>query len=61
MDFAKYIFAIVGSITLFGLIGGLEPNITLVEMILKAVFVGLIFATGLVVKEVIHSYFSKIN
>jgi len=51
MEIAKYIFIIVASVTLFGIFGGLEQNITLGEMALKAVFVGLIFATGLVLKE----------
>lgn len=51
MEIAKYIFIIVASVTLFGILGGLEQNITLGEMALKAVFVGLIFATGLVLKE----------
>ncbi|GAB5409909.1 MAG: hypothetical protein BalsKO_22740 [Balneolaceae bacterium] len=61
MEIAKYIFIIVASITLFGLFGGLSPDITVPEMALKAVFVGLVFAGGLVLKEAKTALFSKIS
>lgn len=61
MEIAKYIFIIVASITLFGLIGGLSPDITVTEMALKAVIVGLVFATGIVLKEAKTVIFSKIS
>ncbi len=61
MDIAKYIFIIVASVTLFGILGGLEQNITIAEMGIKAVFVGLIFATGLVLKETKTVLLSKIS
>ncbi len=61
MEIAKYIFIIVANITLFGLVGGLAPDITVAEMAVKAVFVGLIFATGLVLKEAKTVLLSKIS
>lgn len=60
MEIAKYIFIIVASITLFGIVGGLEPDITIAEMAIKAIFVGLIFATGLALKEAKTVILSKI-
>ncbi len=60
MEIAKYIFIIVASVTLFGILGGLEQNITIGEMALKAVFVGLIFASGIVLKEAKTLILSKI-
>ncbi|MBO6522347.1 MAG: hypothetical protein JJ971_00850 [Balneolaceae bacterium] len=61
MEIAKYIFIIVASVTLFGILGGLSPDITLPEMAVKAVFVGLIFATGLVLREVKTLLLEKIS
>ncbi|MCG8373634.1 MAG: hypothetical protein MI700_08885 [Balneolales bacterium] len=45
MGIAKYIFYVVASITLFGIIGGLDPSNSVAEMGIKAVVVGLVFAT----------------
>ncbi len=45
MGIAKYIFYVVTSITLFGIIGGLDPSNSVAEMGIKAVVVGLVFAT----------------
>lgn len=61
MEIAKYIFIIVASITLFGIVGGFEPNITIAEMGLKSVFVGLIFTSALVLREVKTAVFAKIS
>lgn len=61
MEIAKYIFIIVASVTLFGIIGGLAPDITMAEMAVKAVFVGLIFATGLVLREAKTMLLEKIS
>ncbi len=61
MEIAKYIFIIVASITLFGILGGLSPDITMAEMAVKAVFVGLIFATGLVLREAKTMLLKKIS
>ena len=61
MELFKYVFIIVASVTLFGLFGGLEPNITVGEMFIKAVFTGLVFATVLVLKEVKTVLLEKIS
>lgn len=61
MEIAKYIFIIVASITLFGIFGGLAPDISLSEMALKAVFVGLVFASGLMLKEAKTVILSRIS
>jgi small-conductance mechanosensitive channel len=52
MEIAKPIFIIVASITLFGILGGLDPSNTIFEMGLTAVVVGLIFAGLAVLREV---------
>ena len=52
MEIAKPIFYIVASITLFGIIGGLDPTNSIVEMGIRAVIVGLIFASFAVLREV---------
>ena len=61
MELFKYVFIIIASVTLFGLFGGLEPNISVMEMFIKAVFVGLVFATVLVLKEVKTTLLEKIS
>lgn len=61
MEIAKYIIILVASITLFGILGGLAPDITIAEMAVKAIFVGLIFATGLVLREAKTLLFEKIS
>lgn len=61
MELFKYVFFIIAGITLFNLFGGLEPGIGFGEMALKAVFVGLIFATGLVLKEAKEAFLNKIS
>lgn len=60
MDFAKYIFIIVASITIFGVLGGLDPTNSVAEMATKAVLTGLIFATGFVLREAKTLLLSKI-
>jgi small-conductance mechanosensitive channel len=60
MDFAKYVFIIVASITVFGILGGLDPTNSIAEMAFKALVTGLIFATGLVLREVKTLLLSKI-
>lgn len=61
MEIAKYIFFIVASITLFGIIGGFAPDITLSEVALKAVFVGLIFSAVSLLKEAKTAIFHRIS
>ena len=61
MEIAKYIFIIVASITLFGIFGGLAPDISIAEMAVKAVFVGLVFATVLVLREAKTMLLQKIS
>ncbi len=61
MEFSKYIITIVLAITLFGILGGFESDITLGEMSLRALFTGLIFAALLVLKEAKTALFNKIS
>lgn len=61
MEIAKYVFIIVASVTLFGIFGGLAPDITLAEMAIKAIFVGLVFAGFLVLREAKTVILSKIS
>lgn len=61
MEIAKYTFFIVASITLFGIFGGFAPDITLPEVTLKAVFVGLIFSGVTILNEVKTALFQRIS
>jgi hypothetical protein len=60
MEIAKYIFLVVASITLFGLIGGLSVENTIPEMLFKAVVVGLILGSAYALKEAKNLLLSKI-
>ena len=60
MEFAKYIFIIVASITIFGIFIGLDPNISVAEMTFKAVITGLIFASVIALREAKNLLLSKI-
>ena len=51
MEIAKYIFIVVASITLFGIFGGLNPDNTIAEMGVRAIMVGLLFASVAVIRE----------
>jgi len=60
MEIAKYIFFIVASVTLFGILGGLDPSNSIAEMGIRAVMVGLIFAGVAVLKEVKNMVLARI-
>lgn len=60
MEIAKPIFYIVASLTIFGIIGGLDPTNTYAEMAIKAVVVGLIFAGFAALKEVKNMILARI-
>jgi hypothetical protein len=60
MEIAKPIFYIVGSITLFGILGGLDPSNTIAEMAVRAVMVGVIIAGISVAKDVKNTLLEKI-
>ncbi len=60
MEIAKPIFYIVASITIFGIIGGLDPTNSIAEMGIKALMVGLIFAGFAVLKEVKDQVLARI-
>ncbi|NET34095.1 MAG: hypothetical protein F6K19_19075 [Cyanothece sp. SIO1E1] len=60
MEIAKYIFFIVASITLFGILGGLDPSNSIAEIGVRAVMVGLIFAGVAVLKEVKNMVLARI-
>ncbi|NER84715.1 MAG: hypothetical protein F6K42_35405 [Leptolyngbya sp. SIO1D8] len=60
MEIAKYIFFIVASITLFGILGGLDPSNSIADMGIRAVMVGLIFAGVAVLKEVKNMVLARI-
>lgn len=60
MEIAKPIFYIVASITLFGILGGLDPTNSVVEMGITAIVVGLIFGGIAVLKEVKNQLVEKI-
>lgn len=61
MEFSKYIFITVAAVTLFGIVGGLEPNITVGMMAIKALIVGSIFAAVLILKEAKTMILQKIG
>lgn len=60
MDFAKYIFLLVASLTVFGILGGFDPANTVAELLIKSVLTGLVFATVMVLNEVKTQIFAKI-
>jgi hypothetical protein len=60
MEIARPIFIIVASVTLFGMLGGLDPTNTIFEIGITAVVVGLIFAGVKVLGEVKNQLFARL-
>lgn len=60
MEIAKPIFYVVASITLFGILGGLDPTNSIAEMGIRAVIVGLVFGGFAVVREFKDQVLSRI-
>ncbi|HCD53317.1 MAG TPA: hypothetical protein DEQ34_12780 [Balneolaceae bacterium] len=60
MEIAKYIFIIVASVTLFGIIGGMDPANSVVMIGAKAMLTGAIVGTFLMLKEYKGVILSKI-
>ena len=60
MEIARPIFYIVGSITLFGILGGLDPTNTVAEMGIRAAMVGVIVGGISVAKDVKDNLLARI-
>lgn len=61
MEFSKYIFITVAALTLFGIVGGFEPNITVGAMTIKALIVGSIFTGFFILREAKTMILQKIS